>query len=90
MATYCNDCKIGGRDDKTIDPAAFVAEAERITNARDADAASAVYTDDAVVELITDGVHERYVGLPHITEGWRAMKTGAHSRTDSTVTPGPR
>lgn len=62
------------------DPAAFVAEAERITNARDAAAASAVYADDAVVELITDGVHERYVGLPYITEGWRAMMSAMGRR----------
>lgn len=62
------------------DPAAFVAEAERITNVRDADAASAVYADDAVLELITDGVHERYVGLPHISEGWRAMMAAMKRR----------
>lgn len=55
------------------DPAAFVAEAERITNEHDVDAAIKVYADDAVVELVTDGVLERYVGLSHVTEGWRAI-----------------
>lgn len=62
------------------DPAAFVAEAERITNERDVDAAITVYAEDAVVDLITDGVHERYVGRQHVTEGWRAMMSAMGRR----------
>lgn len=61
------------------DPAAFVAEAERITNQHDVNALFAVYSDDVVVDLITDGVHERYSGLPHVIQGWRAM-TAAMAR----------
>lgn len=55
------------------DPAAFVAEAERITNERDVEAAIKAYAEDVVVELVTDGVLERYVGLRHVTQGWGAM-----------------
>ena len=67
----------------TIDPAAFVAEAERITNEYDLDAAIAAYTADAVYENVSDGLHERHVGTEAIAAAWRvnlgvARDTGVH------------
>lgn len=62
------------------DPVGFVADAERITNERDVNAAVEVYAADVVVELITDGVRERYTGLEHATAGWRALMAAMDRR----------
>jgi hypothetical protein len=54
-----------------VDPAAFVAEAERITNDRDLAAIPAVYAAGAVFEVISDGVHEIHRGADEILAAWR-------------------
>lgn len=55
------------------DPEAFVAAAAKITNERDAAGAVAVYAEDATLEMIVDGVLERYHGREHIAGAWRAV-----------------
>ena len=52
------------------DPAEFVAAAERGINQRDLDATAGVYAEDALVEAITDGAVERFVGADEIRAGW--------------------
>lgn len=59
------------------DPAAFVAEAERVTNATDLAALETMYAADAVFENTADGVFERYRGGASVVEGWRALLTVA-------------
>lgn len=67
----------------TTDAAAFVAEAERITNEADLDAQIAIYTPDALYEHINDGAVERFQGIDDIAAAWRvymavARDTGVH------------
>lgn len=52
------------------DPKAFVAAAERLTNTRDLDGIVATYTDDAVLESITDGAREVHRGREAIRAAW--------------------
>ena len=52
------------------DPAEFVAAAERGINQRDLDATADVYADDALLEAITDGAVERFIGADEIRTGW--------------------
>jgi hypothetical protein len=50
------------------DPADFVTLAERATNAYDTELATALYSEDAEVEVIADGARERVVGRAAIRE----------------------
>lgn len=52
------------------DPAEFVAAAERGINQRDLEATVRVYADDGLLEAITDGAIERFVGTDEIRAGW--------------------
>ncbi len=52
------------------DPAAFVAAAERLTNAHDAPGAAAVYAPDARLVLITNGAREEHHGRGAIERAW--------------------
>lgn len=53
------------------DPAEFVAAAERGINQRDLEATVRVYAADGLVEAITDGAVERFVGAGEIRAGWQ-------------------
>lgn len=57
------------------DPAAFVAEAERITNERDLPALDGLYADDAVFETTSDGIFERHTGGDAVVRAWKALLT---------------
>lgn len=59
---------------------AFVRGAERATNDHDAAAAAAVYADDAVLELVTDGLLERHEGRAAIERAWRVVLGAAGRR----------
>lgn len=61
------------------DPAGFLADAERLTNAHDAPGASAVYAPDAVLVLITDGAREEHHGPAAIERAWSVV-LGAGAR----------
>ena len=52
------------------DPAEFIAAAERAINQRDLDATADVYAEDALLEAITDGAVDRFVGAEEIRAGW--------------------
>ena len=62
------------------DPAAFVAEAERITNERDVDGAAAAYAEDARLETITDGAAESYGGREEIRRAWAGYLSAMEAR----------
>jgi ketosteroid isomerase-like protein len=51
-------------------PSEFIAAAERGINQRDLDATAEVYAADALMEAITDGAVERFVGAEEIRAGW--------------------
>lgn len=51
-------------------PSEFIAAAERGINQRDLEATASVYADDALLEAITDGAVERFVGAAEIRSGW--------------------
>ena len=53
------------------DPGEFIAAAERGINQRDLDATAGVYSDDALLEAITDGAVERFTGAEEIRAGWQ-------------------
>ena len=57
------------------DPAAFVAEAQRASNAGDLAALETMYAADAVFENTADGVFERYRGGPQVVAAWKALLT---------------
>ena len=63
-----------------VDPAAFVAAAERGVNDRDLDATAGVYAPDAVLTSITDGALERIEGAAAIRRGWKAYLEGMDAR----------
>ncbi len=67
-----------------IDPHAFVAEAERLTNAHDAAGAAAVYAEDARLELVTNGAVEWHEGRAAIADAW-AVVLGAGAKAGFTV-----
>lgn len=52
------------------DPITFVAEAEAASNAYDLDALTAVYAEDARLEVVIDGALEVHCGRAEITEAW--------------------
>ena len=52
------------------DPSEFIAAAERGINQRDLDATASVYAEDGLLEAITDGAVERFVGAEEIRAGW--------------------
>ena len=52
------------------DPSEFIAAAERGINQRDLEATASVYADDALLEAITDGAVERFLGADEIRAGW--------------------
>jgi ketosteroid isomerase-like protein len=52
---------------------AFLAEAERISNAYDAEACSAIYADDARLISFADGTHAEHEGKKAIARAWRIM-----------------
>jgi hypothetical protein len=54
------------------DPHAFLAAAVRISEAGDADAAIALYAPDAVFEIVSDGAHQRHVGIRAVAGAQRA------------------
>ncbi|HEV2999981.1 MAG TPA: hypothetical protein VGW75_04500 [Solirubrobacteraceae bacterium] len=58
------------------DPAAFVAEAERISNAAALDELAPIYAPDVVFESTTDGVFDRYAGRDQVVRAWSAILTG--------------
>lgn len=51
----------------------FIADAERAFNTRDVEASCAAYASNAVVELWTDGLHDRLSGIDEIRQGWSAI-----------------
>jgi len=53
------------------DARAFLAEAERATNAFDAEACAAVYANNATLTSITDGARESFRGAREIAWAWR-------------------
>ncbi|GAA4802892.1 nuclear transport factor 2 family protein [Nocardioides caeni] len=57
----------------SVDAVAFVAEAERLTNAHDAAGAARVYAEDASLELVTDGAVEWHHGRDAIERAWRIV-----------------
>jgi hypothetical protein len=57
---------IGAPHGLSLEPAAWVANNERITNEVDREAWRALYAPDAVLETITDGLHERQEGIAAI------------------------
>jgi hypothetical protein len=63
------------------DPASFIAEAERITNAWDHVAATALYVDDISLELITDGAIESYQGREEARRAWQGLMSALRKRT---------
>lgn len=56
-----------------VDPEAFVAEAERLTNAHDVEGTMTVYAADAALELVTHGAVEWHRGHDEIADAWRAV-----------------
>lgn len=62
------------------DPAGFIAAAERGINQRDVDATARVYADDALLEAITDGAVERFVGAEEIRAGWEGYLSAMDKR----------
>lgn len=58
------------------DAATFVADAERITNERDADAVASVFAERARSEVINDGALEVYQGREQIRRAWQAIFAG--------------
>lgn len=63
-----------------VDPAAFVAEAERLTNAHDAAGAAGVYAADASLELVTDGAVEWHHGRDAIERAWWIVLDAGRTR----------
>ena len=57
------------------DAAGFVRAAQDSFNARDAEAATEGYRDDALLELWSDGVHSQYRGRSNIRNAWAAVFT---------------
>ena len=51
----------------------FISEAEKAFNAKNLESNCAVYAEDAEVDFFTDGIHDRFVGIDEIREGWRAV-----------------
>jgi hypothetical protein len=64
---------------RPTDAHAFLAEAERLTNAHDAIGAAAIYAADAVLELVTDGAREDHRGAAAIRRAWQ-VTLGAGAR----------
>jgi len=64
-----------------LDPAAFVAAAERGVNERDLDATVGVYAPGAVLTAITDGAHERAAGTDALRRAWAAYLDGMEARS---------
>ncbi|MEO7114206.1 MAG: nuclear transport factor 2 family protein [Polyangiaceae bacterium] len=52
---------------------AFLAEAERISNAYDAESCSAIYADEARLTSFVDGTHAVHEGKEAIARAWRIM-----------------
>lgn len=55
------------------DPEAFIVEAERITNQRDARAVMSVYGSLPVLEFVTEGALERHVGATEVLAAWTTL-----------------
>ncbi len=62
------------------DPARFVADAERISNTADVEAALAVYAADAVLESLTDGTLLVHHGRPELDRAVQVMFSVARER----------
>jgi hypothetical protein len=62
------------------DPARFVRDAERMTNEGDVESTVSIYAEDATLESITDGAHERHHGVAAIRRAWRVYTAALTSR----------
>jgi ketosteroid isomerase-like protein len=52
------------------DPDAFIAEAERAINERDLEATTAAYSDDVLMQTLTDGAAETFRGAEAAGDAW--------------------
>lgn len=67
------------------DPAAFVREAERITNERSLDALPKLYAPEAVFTSVTDGVATQARGVEEVLRAWRVSFAFLDAREFSLV-----
>lgn len=63
----------GTHSTNSTNPAAFVAAAQRITNASSLGEALSLFHDDCVAEWVFDGVYQRHHGLAEISQAMDAM-----------------
>ncbi|MGH3715831.1 MAG: nuclear transport factor 2 family protein [Micromonosporaceae bacterium] len=73
VISHADETRSGGTPrGEPPDPVAFAATAERMTNTRDLDGVIAGYSDDAVLESITDGAREVHRGRDELRAAWSA------------------
>jgi hypothetical protein len=82
VATQQSLQQLGSRPTGHLPPdsAVFVRDAERMTNEGDVESTMAIYADDATLEAITDGAHERHHGVDAIHRAWRVYMASLTSR----------